>query len=207
MAVSTTKKSPDDDFLRLSPSIGAGRAEGLQGWATLSGMLRAYRGIWPTVDATAYVDASAQLVGDVTLGAHSSVWMNAVLRGDVHSIRVGERSNIQDGAVLHGMKGLYAVTVGDGCTIGHNATVHGCTLEDDVLIGMGAVVLNGAVIGRGSIVAAGAVIPERIVIPPGSLVAGIPGKMRRACTETDLESIRHYAAAYVGYMAAYKEER
>ncbi len=158
------------------------------------------------VDATAYVDVSAQLVGDVTVGAHSSVWLNAVLRGDVHTIRVGERTNIQDGAVLHGMKGLYPVLIGNGCTIGHNATVHGCVLEDDVLVGMGAVVLNGAVIGRGSIVAAGAVIPEKMVVPPGSLVAGVPGKVRRACTEADLASIQHYAASYVEYMKAYMTE-
>jgi carbonic anhydrase/acetyltransferase-like protein (isoleucine patch superfamily) len=166
-------------------------------------MLRSYLGRWPAIDPSAYVDASAQVLGDVTLGPQSSVWLNAVMRGDVNRITVGARSNIQDCAVLHGMKDLYAVTIGDGCTIGHNATVHGCTLEDDVLIGMGAIVLNGAHIGAGSIVAAGAVIPERTVIPAGSLVAGVPGKVRRACTADDLALIRAYAANYIGYTAEF----
>jgi carbonic anhydrase/acetyltransferase-like protein (isoleucine patch superfamily) len=166
-------------------------------------MLRAFQGRLPTLPASAYVDLSAQVLGDVALGEQSSVWMNAVLRGDVHSIRIGDRSNVQDCAVLHGMKGLYPVVVGDGCTIGHNATVHGCVLEDDVLVGMGAIVLNGAHIGAGSILAAGTVIPERMVVPPGSLVAGVPGKVRRAITPQDLESIRQYAQNYVEYTRVY----
>ena len=166
-------------------------------------MLRPFRGILPTVPASAYVDPSAQVLGDVILGEHSSVWMNAVVRGDVHSIRIGQGSNIQDCAVLHGMKGLYPVLIGTGCTIGHNATVHGCVLEDDVLIGMGAIVLNGAHIGQGSIVAAGALIPEGTVIPPRSLVAGVPGKVRRATTDADLTLIRQYAANYLDYTASY----
>jgi len=166
-------------------------------------MLRAFQGRLPTVPASAYVDLSAQVLGDVALGEQSSVWMNAVLRGDVHSIRIGARSNVQDCAVLHGMKGLYPVVVGDGCTIGHNATVHGCVLEDDVLVGMGAIVLNGAHIGAGSILAAGTVIPERMVVPPGSLVAGVPGKVRRAITTQDMESIRQYAQNYVEYTRVY----
>src|ERR1700760_689856 len=122
-------------------------------------MIRSYQGRVPKVPASCYVDQSSQVLGDVTLGDHSSVWMNAVLRGDVHSIRIGAGRNIQDCAVLHGMKGLHPVIVGDGCTIGHNATVHGCVLEDDVLVGMGAMVLNGAHIGAGSIIAAGALVP------------------------------------------------
>jgi carbonic anhydrase/acetyltransferase-like protein (isoleucine patch superfamily) len=166
-------------------------------------MLRAFQGRLPVLPASAYVDVSAQVLGDVTLGEQSSVWMNAVLRGDVHSIRIGTRSNVQDCAVLHGMKGLYPVIVGDGCTIGHNATVHGCVLEDDVLVGMGAVVLNGAHIGAGSILAAGTVIPERMTVPPGSLVAGVPGKIRRAMTPQDMVSIRQYAQNYVEYTRMY----
>jgi carbonic anhydrase/acetyltransferase-like protein (isoleucine patch superfamily) len=153
-----------------------------------------------------YVDASAQVVGEVELGAQSSVWMNAVLRGDVHAIRIGARSNVQDGAVLHGMKGMYPVEVGDGCTIGHNATVHGCVLEDDVLVGMGAVVLNGARIGAGSIVAAGALVPERMMVPPRSLVVGVPGKVKRELTEAEVEGNRMYAARYVDYSREYMDE-
>lgn len=169
-------------------------------------MLRRFQNILPTVPATAYVDPSAQLIGDVVLGDQSSVWMNAVLRGDVHHIRIGDRSNVQDGAVLHGMRHLYPVIVGNGCTIGHNATVHGCILEDDVLIGMGAVILNGARIGAGSIIAAGAVIPERTQIPPRSLVAGVPGKILRTLTEKDLDLIRMYANNYLDYTRTYLEE-
>lgn len=153
-----------------------------------------------------YVDASAQVIGDVELGEESSVWMNAVLRGDVHSIRIGAGSNVQDCAVLHGMKGMYPVVVGAGCTIGHNATVHGCVLEDEVLIGMGAIVLNGARVGAGSIIAAGAVIPEGMVIAPRSLVAGVPGKVRRTLGDADLEAIRSYARNYLGYTREYLEE-
>lgn len=169
-------------------------------------MLRSYRDITPVVPHSCYVDPSAQVIGDVVLGPHSSIWMNAVVRGDVHSIRIGAESNIQDCAVLHGMKGLYPVVIGDRCTIGHNATVHGCILEDDVLIGIGAVVLNGARIGAGSIIAAGAVIPERTLIPPRSLVAGVPGVLRRELGEQDLELIRMYANNYVEYTRTYLEE-
>ena len=155
------------------------------------------------IGKSVYIDASAQVLGDVVLGDHSSVWMNAVLRGDVHSIRVGARSNVQDCAVLHGMRGLYPVIVGEMCTIGHNATVHGCVLEDEVLIGMGAIVLNGARVGAGSIIAAGALIPEGMQIPPRSLVAGLPGKIRRGLTEIDLELIRSYASNYLEYTQMY----
>jgi carbonic anhydrase/acetyltransferase-like protein (isoleucine patch superfamily) len=168
-------------------------------------MIRPFRGIWPVVAAGVYIDASAQVIGDVELGAESSVWMNAVVRGDVHSIRIGARSNVQDCAVLHGMRGLHPVLVGEMCTIGHNATVHGCVLEDEVLVGMGATVLNGAHIGSGSIIAAGAVIPEGMQVPPRSLVAGVPGRIRRTLGEPDLELIRLYASNYLDYTRTYLE--
>jgi carbonic anhydrase/acetyltransferase-like protein (isoleucine patch superfamily) len=169
-------------------------------------MLRAYQGISPTIRATCYVDLSAQVIGDVQLGEHSSVWMNAVVRGDVNSIRIGANSNVQDCAVLHGMRYVYPVVVGDWVTIGHNATVHGCVLEDAVLIGMGATILNDARIGEGSIIAAGAVIPEHTVIPPNSLVAGVPGKVRRTLTPADRELILTYARNYLDYTAIYLNE-
>ncbi|QMV18562.1 gamma carbonic anhydrase family protein [Granulicella sp. 5B5] len=170
-------------------------------------MVRTFQGITPHIPSTAYVDPSAQVLGDVILGDHSSIWMNAVVRGDVHHIRIGSGTNIQDCAVLHGMRNLYPVLIGNGCTIGHNATVHGCVLEDDVLIGMGAIVLNGAHIGAGSIIAAGALIPEGTVIPPRSLVAGLPGKVRRVTTDDDLDLIRQYAANYLDYTRTYLAER
>ena len=169
-------------------------------------MLRSHQGIFPTVDDSSYVDLSAQVLGDVMIGENSSVWMNAVLRGDVHSIRVGNNSNVQDCAVLHGQRNLYSVTVGDWVTIGHNATVHGCVLEDTVLIGMNATVLNNAKVGAGSIIAAGAVVPEGTVVPPRTLWAGVPAKMRRELGDADRELILQYARNYVDYTAIYLRE-
>lgn len=169
-------------------------------------MIRPFRGIAPVVPSSAYVDCSAQVVGDVVLGENASIWMNAVVRGDVNSIRIGAGSNVQDCAVLHGMRDLYPVIIGERCTIGHNATVHGCVLEDDVLIGIGAIVLNDAHIGAGSIIAAGALIPEHTIIPPNSLVAGVPGKVRRALGDKDLALIRTYAANYLDYTQWYLSE-
>jgi len=172
----------------------------------MQGMLRAYQGILPVVPASCYVDFSAQVIGDVVLGERSSVWMNAVVRGDVNSIRIGANSNVQDCAVLHGMRYVYPVIVGDWVTIGHNATVHGCVVEDAVLIGMGATILNDARIGEGSIIAAGAVIPEHTVIPANSLVAGVPGKVRRTLGDADRELILKYARNYLDYTAIYLSE-
>lgn len=170
-------------------------------------MIRPFSDRWPSIPETCYVDDSAQVIGDVELGEGASVWMNAVLRGDVHCIRVGARSNVQDNAVLHGQRGVWPVVVGEGCTIGHGAIVHGCVLEDDVLVGMGAIVMNGARVGAGSIVAAGAVVTEGMQVPPGSLVAGVPGTVRRALGEADLELIRTYARNYIDYTAMYLQEK
>ena len=169
-------------------------------------MIRSYQGKTPFVPASCYVDQSAQLIGDVELGEHASVWMNAVLRGDVNSIRLGARSNVQDCAVLHGMRHLYPVIVGEMVTIGHNATVHGCVLEDAVLVGIGAVILNNARVGEGSIIAAGAVIPEQMVIPANSLVAGVPGKIKKTLGDEDRKMILKYAQNYLDYTAIYLAE-
>jgi len=169
-------------------------------------MIRSYQGRLPLIPASCYVDGSAQLIGDVTLGERSSVWMNAVLRGDVNSIRVGANSNVQDCAVLHGQRNLYPVIVGDWVTIGHNATVHGCVIEDEVVIGMGATILNNSRIGAGSIIAAGAVVPEHTVVPPRSLWAGVPAKMRRELGERDRALIREYAQNYLDYVEIYRKE-
>jgi carbonic anhydrase/acetyltransferase-like protein (isoleucine patch superfamily) len=169
-------------------------------------MIRSYRGITPVVPASCYVDASAQVLGDVVLGEQASIWMNAVVRGDVHSIRIGARSNVQDCAVLHGMRHLYPVVVGEMVTIGHNATVHGCVLEDEVLVGIGATILNNARVGTGSIIAAGAVIPEGMVIPPRSLVVGVPAQIKRELGDQDRELILQYARNYLDYTKVYLEE-
>jgi carbonic anhydrase/acetyltransferase-like protein (isoleucine patch superfamily) len=170
-------------------------------------MIRSYQGHTPKIPASCYVDISAQILGDVILGEHASVWMNAVVRGDVNSIRVGARSNVQDCAVLHGMRYIYPVIVGEWVTIGHNATVHGCVVEDACLIGMGARVLNNARVGEGSIIAAGTIVPENMVIPPRSLVAGIPGKVRRELDDEDRKMILKYAQNYLDYTEIYLKER
>jgi carbonic anhydrase/acetyltransferase-like protein (isoleucine patch superfamily) len=170
-------------------------------------MIRSFKGMKPVIPATCYVDESAQIIGDVVLGEHASVWMNAVLRGDVHSIRIGSHSNVQDCSVLHGMREQYNVVVGDYVTIGHSVTLHGCVVEDRCLIGMGSVILNGAKIGAGSIIAAGTLIPERTVVEPGSLWMGSPGKFRRKLDEKDQESIMRYAQNYLSYTADYLRER
>lgn len=160
----------------------------------------------PVVPDTCYVDVSAQLIGDVVLGEHASIWMNTVLRGDVHHVRVGANSNIQDNSVLHGMLGKWPVVVGDWVSVGHSVTLHGCVVEDRCLIGMGSIILNGARIGAGSIIGAGSLIPEGTVVEPGSLWMGLPGKFRRKLNADDQESILRYAKNYLGYKENYLSE-
>jgi len=170
-------------------------------------MIRSYQGKTPVIPQSCYVDESAQIIGDVVLGEHASVWMNAVLRGDVHSIRVGAHSNVQDCSVLHGMKQQYDVSVGEYVTVGHSVTLHGCVIEDRCLIGMGSIILNGARIGAGSIIAAGTLIPEKTIVEPGSLWMGSPGKFRRRLDERDHETIMRYANNYLGYKDSYLREK
>ena len=166
-------------------------------------MLRSYKGRLPAVHPSAYVDESAQVIGDVEIGEASSVWMNVVMRGDVHRIRIGRRSNVQDGTIVHVMRGTHPTTIGDEVTIGHGVIVHGCTLQDRILVGMGAILLNGVDVGADSIVAAGTLLPENARIPPRSLVMGSPGKVRRELSDEDVASIRDYAERYVGYRLDY----
>ena len=149
----------------------------------------------PQVDPTAWIAPGAVVAGRVTLGPEVGIWYTAVVRADHDTITVGAGSNIQDGSVLHADPG-FPCTVGAEVTVGHRAVVHGCTVEDGCLIGMGAVVMNGAVIGRGSIVAAGAVVSQGVAIPPNSLVAGVPGKVRRETTEEERGTTGLSAAAY-----------
>ncbi len=167
-------------------------------------MIRSYRGRVPQIAATAYVDPAAVVIGDVTIGEHSSIWPCAVVRGDVHWIRIGARTNVQDGCVLHVMKDEYPLLVGDSVTIGHGVVLHGCTIESRVLIGMGAIILNNAKVGEGSIIAAGTLVPENTQVPPNSLFLGHPGKFRRHLTAEDQEAIDGYAARYVEYKEVYK---
>jgi carbonic anhydrase/acetyltransferase-like protein (isoleucine patch superfamily) len=170
-------------------------------------MIRPFRGTLPRIDPTAYVDESAQVIGDVEIGEESSVWMAAVVRGDVHWIRIGRRSNIQDGSVVHVMNRTHPTTVGDNVTVGHAVVLHGCTIEDQCLIGMGAILLNGAHVGTGSIVAAGSLVLEDMKIPPHSLVMGSPAKVRRPLSDVDVAEIQAYADRYVGYRLDYMPKR
>ena len=150
----------------------------------------------PVVAESAFLAPGAVLIGRVTVSAGASIWYGAVLRADQDSIFVGERSNIQDGCVLHSDPGV-PLSLGSDVTVGHNATLHGCTVEDQVLIGMGAIVLNGAHVGRQSIIAAGALLTEGQQIPEGVLVAGVPGKVRRELSEAERAAIERNAASYV----------
>ena len=169
-------------------------------------MIRTYKGIEPKLGARVYVDLTAQVIGDVEIGDHSSVWMNAVVRGDVHLIRIGQHTNIQDNCVVHVFKDKHPTHLADYITVGHAAVLHGCRIDSHCLIGMGAVILNGAHIGSDSIVAAGAVIPEGMVVPPGSLVMGLPGKVKRPLTDEEKQSIRTYSSNYYGYKETYLAE-
>jgi carbonic anhydrase/acetyltransferase-like protein (isoleucine patch superfamily) len=166
-------------------------------------MLRPFRGTMPRVHPTAYIDDSAQIIGDVEIGEDSSVWMCVVIRGDVHHIRIGRRTNVQDGTIVHVMRGTHPTAIGDEVTIGHGAVIHGCAIQNRCLIGMGAILLNGVTIGHDSIVAAGTLLPEGTTLPPRSLVMGAPGKVRRALSDAEVESILDLANRYVGYRLDY----
>jgi len=157
----------------------------------------------PVVHPTAFVDESAQVIGDVQIGAESSVWMNAVIRGDVNSIRIGERTNVQDGTVIHVMHHTHPTAVGDDVTIGHGAIVHGCTVGSRVLLGMGAILLNGSTIGEDTIVAAGSLVTENMAVPPRSLVMGSPARVRRALTDDEVRFVLESAGNYVRYRLDY----
>lgn len=158
----------------------------------------------PQVHEQAWVAPGAVLAGEVSVGAETGIWYTCVVRADLAPITLGARTNVQDGSVLHADPG-FPTTIGDGVTIGHRAVVHGCTVEDDVLIGMGAVLMNGVHVGAGSLIAAGAVLTQGTVVPPGSLVAGVPGKVRRELGEAERDSIPLSAAAYVHLMGLHRD--
>jgi carbonic anhydrase/acetyltransferase-like protein (isoleucine patch superfamily) len=169
-------------------------------------MIRPFKGITPAIPSSCYVDESAQVIGDVVLAENVSIWPGAVLRGDVNSIRIGANSNLQDCAVLHGQTGQFAVELGEWVSVGHSAMLHGCIVEDRCVIGIGAIVLNGARIGHDSIIAAGTLIPENAVVEPGSLWMGSPGKFRRAIGDKDRERILMHARNYIGLREQYLKQ-
>ena len=170
-------------------------------------MIRSFQGIQPQIAPSAYIDESAQIIGDVVIGEQSSVWPNAVIRGDVYYIRIGSQTNIQDNCVLHVETGQYALILGDRVTVGHKAVLHGCRIASDCLIGVGALVLNNVEIGTGSIIAAGTVVPENTVITPGSLCMGVPGRVRRNVTEDEVKRIHRSADRYLRLKDIYIAER
>lgn len=169
-------------------------------------MIRPFKGVLPKLGARVYVDESAQVIGDVELGDHASVWMNAVIRGDVHAIRIGAYSNVQDNSVIHVFKDKHPTVLADHVTVGHSATLHGCRIDSYCLIGMGATILNDAHVGEECIIAAGTLIPEGMVVPPRSLVMGTPGRFRRQITEEERQGLRQYAANYYDYKETYLAE-
>ncbi|MDQ0989622.1 gamma carbonic anhydrase family protein [Streptomyces sp. V3I7] len=158
----------------------------------------------PRIDEEAFVAPTASVIGDVTLLPGASVWYGAVVRGDVERITVGAGSNVQDNVTLHADPG-FPVTIGERVSVGHNAVVHGATVEDDCLVGMGATVLNGAMIGAGSLVAAQALVPQGMVVPPGSLVAGVPAKVRRELSEEERQGLTLNGTMYAELAKAHHE--
>lgn len=169
-------------------------------------MIRAFRGVLPKIAPSAYVDASAQVIGDVAVGERASIWPNASVRGDIGPIRIGAETNVQDNCVFHIDTGI-PLTLGDRVTVGHSVVLHGCTIEDDCLIGIGAIVLNSARIGAGSVIAAGALVTEGTIVPPGSLVMGVPAKVRRPVTAEEKARFRIGVEHYVETARLYREEQ
>lgn len=162
------------------------------------------RGRTPVTDPSVFLAPTASLIGDVVLGPGASAFYGVCVRGDSNSIRVGAGTNLQDNVVLHADPG-FPTTVGERVSVGHNAVVHGCTVEDDCLVGMSATIMNGAVIGAGSLVAAGALVLEGTQVPPRSLVAGVPAKVRRTLTEEEFTSVQRNAAHYLEMAAEHRE--
>jgi carbonic anhydrase/acetyltransferase-like protein (isoleucine patch superfamily) len=170
---------------------------------TLEERLALFLGKRPSLDPTAFIHAQAVVIGDVRVGPQASVWPTAVLRGDINFIEVGEGSNIQDGAIVH-LADDYPARIGRYVTVGHRATIHACTVEDECLIGMGATILDGAVIGAQSIVGAHALVPQGLIVPPGSMVLGLPARVTRALTMLERQGLRNWAEKYIGVATAHR---
>jgi carbonic anhydrase/acetyltransferase-like protein (isoleucine patch superfamily) len=167
-------------------------------------MIRPYRGAHPQIHPTAFIEESAQIIGDVIIGEESSVWFNAVVRGDVFHIRIGNRTNIQDGTVVHVSNGTHATILEDEVTVGHNATLHGCYVERGSLVGIGAIVMDGVRIGAQSLVAAGSLVAPGMQVPPRSLLMGQPARFKRPLTDEEVAGLEVYWKNYIEYTKAYK---
>lgn len=166
-------------------------------------MLKPYKGKWPVVSSTAFIENSAQVIGDVTIGDQSSVWFNAIVRGDVNYIRIGNRTNIQDSSVIHVTHDTHPTILEDDITVGHSVTIHGCTIRSRVLIGMGAIILDGAEVESDCIIAAGAIVTEGKKIPSGWMAMGVPAKPVRELTKNERASLLEYAQNYIKYKNEY----
>ncbi len=168
-------------------------------------MILPYKGISPRIHPTVFTVETAQIIGDVEIGEDSSVWFNTVVRGDVNYITIGRRTNVQDNSVLHVTHDTHPLVIGDDVTIGHNVTLHGCTVKGRSLIGMGAVILDGAVVEEDTVIGAGALVTENMVVPSGSLVLGVPGKVRRELTSEERGELLQSARNYIEYSNSYRE--
>jgi carbonic anhydrase/acetyltransferase-like protein (isoleucine patch superfamily) len=166
-------------------------------------MIRTFQGIKPTVPDSCFIEETAVVIGDVVMGEDCSAWFHAVIRGDVNYIRIGHRTNVQDLCMLHVAHDTHPLVIGNDVTIGHHVVLHGCTIKDRVLVGMGAIIMDGAVIGEDSVIGAGALVTERTMIPPKSLVLGSPAKIKRPVSEEELAWIQQSAKNYVGYARQY----
>ena len=169
-------------------------------------MIIPYKGVSPQIAESAYIAAGAQIIGDVHIGAHSSVWFNCVLRGDCYYIRIGDNTNIQDNTVIHVTGGLFGTVIGNYVTVGHSAVLHGCTIKDRCLIGIGAIVLDNVTIGEESFIAAGSLVTPGTVIPPRSMVMGAPAKVRRQVTDEEVARIDEHWQHYFEYKNQYLAE-
>jgi carbonic anhydrase/acetyltransferase-like protein (isoleucine patch superfamily) len=166
-------------------------------------MIRSFQGIKPTIPSSCFIEETGIVIGDVVLGENCSVWFHAVIRGDVNCIRIGHRTNVQDLCMLHVTHDTHPLIIGDEVTIGHGVVLHGCTIKDRVLIGMGTIVMDGAVIGEDSVVGAGALITEGTIVPPKSLILGSPAKVKRPVTDKEVTWIKESADNYVKYAKQY----
>lgn len=170
-------------------------------------MISSYQGAGPQIAPTAFVAEGAHIIGDVHVGEHSSVWFNCVLRGDCYYIRIGESSNIQDGTVVHVTQGRFPTLIGNRVTVGHSAVLHGCTVQDRCLVGIGAIVLDNVIIGEESFIAAGSLITPGTVIPPRSMVMGTPARVRRQVTDEEIKRIDEHWQHYVEYKNQYLAQK
>ncbi len=169
-------------------------------------MIRPFRGVHPQIHPTAYVEPSAQVIGDVHLGEEASIWCNSTVRGDIHYIRIGDRSNIQDNSVIHVQNGTHPTILEEEVTVGHSVTLHGCYVERGCLIGIGSIVLDDVRVGEMSLVAAGSLVSPGTIIPPRSLVMGLPARVKRPLTDEEVARLEVFWKNYVEYTREYRKE-